>query len=148
VTKILKIYKYPFCTIFLLLQTLLLLIIIQLCVRVFSLQSLIKLFSLQRNPPASKQELPVAAKAHLNKIEWAIVTVRREFPFMHLTRCLAQALTARLLLKKRGIKTVLFIGATMRDRKKLEAHAWLSCGTTLMNFGAGNQEYTELIKFY
>lgn len=41
-------------------------------------------------------------------------------------KCFAQALTARMLLKQRGEKSLLILGAAINDQA-MAAHAWLEC---------------------
>lgn len=67
---------------------------------------------------------------------------------MRFAKCLAQALTAKHLLKKKKTSCVLIIGAKIVEKKQLEAHAWLECAQLTMNFGADKGDFTELVRFY
>lgn len=43
-------------------------------------------------------------------------------------RCLVQSLTARHMLRRRGINTQLHLGVKKDDTNKMIAHAWLNAG--------------------
>ncbi len=131
-----------------LIQTTLLLISVQVCVSFLSLPLLIKIFKLNKYPHTPVNDLPHSAEKNIDQVYWAISTARRVVPFMSYAKCLAQALTAKHLLKKKKIACVLFIGAKIVGKKKLEAHAWLQCAQITMNFGADDNDFTELVRFY
>jgi len=63
--------------------------------------------------------------------------------------CLAQALTAQKMLKKRGIAGVFFLGAMNDDqsKEKMKAHAWSQCGDTIIT-GGKSEEFKVLLMFY
>lgn len=56
------------------------------------------------------------------EIGWAVTRAARYLPFKAV--CLPQAMAARLMLKRRGVKSVMHFGAA-KGRDKLDAHAWL-----------------------
>ena len=63
--------------------------------------------------------------------------------------CLAQSLTAKKMLQKRGIPGVFYLGA-MKDeeeKSKMKAHAWSQCGDTIITGGDGHEEFTVLSVF-
>ncbi|MES2056360.1 MAG: lasso peptide biosynthesis B2 protein [Pseudomonadota bacterium] len=56
-------------------------------------------------------------------IGWA---VRASAPFMPFRSvCLQQAMAAQMMLRRRGIPTVMHFGAGRGDEKPIDAHAWL-----------------------
>ncbi|QNQ11638.1 lasso peptide biosynthesis B2 protein [Sphingomonas alpina] len=56
-------------------------------------------------------------------IGWA---VRASAPFMPFRSvCLQQAMAAQVMLRRRGIATVMHFGAGRGDEKPIDAHAWL-----------------------
>lgn len=69
-------------------------------------------------PPGSDSERRIAAD-----VGWAVTRTAAYLPFSPL--CLAQALTARAMLRRRGIATVLHVGVARPDAAGFEAHAWL-----------------------
>ena len=63
--------------------------------------------------------------------------------------CLAQSLTAKKMLQKRGIPGVFYLGA-MKDeeeKSKMKAHAWSQCGDTIITDGGGYEGFTVLSVF-
>lgn len=54
-------------------------------------------------------------------------------------KCLAQALTGKLLLRKLGLPGTIYLGIK-KDTGKLEAHAWLMCGN---QFISGKEAYKK-----
>ena len=63
--------------------------------------------------------------------------------------CLAQSLTAKKMLQKRGIPGVFYLGA-MKDNEseeKMKAHAWSQCGDVIITGGVGHESFTILSVF-
>jgi hypothetical protein len=56
-------------------------------------------------------------------IGWAVTRAARYVPFKAV--CLPQAMAARVMLKRRGVKSVMHFGAAKGQEKPLDAHAWL-----------------------
>ncbi len=56
-------------------------------------------------------------------IGWAVTRAARYVPFKAV--CLPQAMAARVMLKRRGIGSVMHFGAAKGTAKPLDAHAWL-----------------------
>jgi hypothetical protein len=72
---------------------------------------------------ATSQGAPAADQARLAKdIGWAVTRAARYVPFDAV--CLPQAMAARVMLKRRGVKSVMHFGAA-KGEHKLDAHAWL-----------------------
>jgi hypothetical protein len=57
------------------------------------------------------------------EIGWAVTRAARYVPFEVV--CLPQAMAARVMLDRRGIKSVMHFGAAKGTAKPLDAHAWL-----------------------
>ena len=57
------------------------------------------------------------------EISWAVTRSARYVPFKAV--CLPQAMAARVMLKRRGVASVLHFGAGRGEDKPLDAHAWL-----------------------
>ncbi|MFZ0844921.1 MAG: lasso peptide biosynthesis B2 protein [Pseudolabrys sp.] len=68
--------------------------------------------------PSSQENVRTA-----EDIGWAVTRAARHVPFKAV--CLPQAMTARVMLKRRGVSSVLHFGAGKGEEKPLEAHAWL-----------------------
>ena len=63
--------------------------------------------------------------------------------------CLAQALTAQRMLKKRDISGVFYLGVK-KDKnaeEKMAAHAWLQCGESIITGEKGHEAFTILSVF-
>lgn len=56
-------------------------------------------------------------------------------------KCLAQALAGKLLLRKFGLPGTIYLGIK-KDSGKLEAHAWLICGSQFISGKEGHKKFT------
>jgi hypothetical protein len=80
-------------------------------------------------PPADARALPAPPnvapeQARLAEaIGWAVTRAARHAPFDAV--CLPQAMAARIMLKRRGVHSILHFGAARGLTKPLDAHAWL-----------------------
>ncbi len=89
---------------------------------------------------ASSAELDTA-----QRIAWAIQRISPHTPWT--SNCFPQALTAKLLLRRHGIPSTLYLGAAFSADKTngqaagLEAHAWLRCGTVYVTGGRGHERF-------
>lgn len=75
------------------------------------------------------------------RIAWAVTRASRLVPA---ATCLSQAMTARILLERRGYPTTLRLGARPLPGGGIEAHAWLQTGETVLIGGEGREEFVEL----
>jgi hypothetical protein len=57
------------------------------------------------------------------EIGWAVTRSARYVPFKAV--CLPQAMAARVMLKRRGVASVMHFGAAKGEDKPIDAHAWL-----------------------
>lgn len=57
------------------------------------------------------------------EIGWAVTRAARHLPFRAV--CLPQAMAARVMLKRRGVRSVMHFGAAKGMERPLDAHAWL-----------------------
>jgi len=57
------------------------------------------------------------------EIGWATVRAAEHVPFKAV--CLPQAMAARIMLRRRGVASVLHFGAAKGKDKPIDAHAWL-----------------------
>jgi hypothetical protein len=57
------------------------------------------------------------------EIGWAVTRAARYVPFKAV--CLPQAMAARVMLKRRGVSSVMHFGAAKGTEKPFDAHAWL-----------------------
>jgi len=70
-------------------------------------------------------------------IGWAVTRAARYVPFKAV--CLPQAMAARVMLKRRGVASVLHFGAGKGQDKPLDAHAWLdAAGVEVTGYPVGS----------
>jgi hypothetical protein len=63
------------------------------------------------------------------------------------SNCLAQALAARQMLRRRGIPCTTCLGAAIESGQGLVAHAWLYCGPWILTGAQGHQRYKIVAVF-
>jgi hypothetical protein len=73
---------------------------------------------LQDSQAISPQDVALA-----REIGWAVTRAARHVPFKAV--CLPQAMAARVMLKRRGVASVMHFGAGKGENNRLDAHAWL-----------------------
>ena len=96
-------------------------------------------------PPSSTDSLGTA-----RRIGWAIHTASNQLPWE--SSCLVQVLAAQLMLQRRGIGGVFYLGANTQGEPApaggpesvpgFRAHAWLQCGDVVISGEAGHEAYT------
>ena len=71
------------------------------------------------------------------EVGWAVTRAARHVPFGAV--CLPQAMAARVMLKRRGIDSVLHFGARIGLDKPIDAHAWLdAAGVEVTGYPVAN----------
>jgi len=102
-------------------------------------------------PPAEARAVqarwlqPQYHEAMAEDVGWAVTRAARYLPFRAV--CLPQAMAARIMLKRRGIDSVLHLGAATGQRKPLDAHAWLdSAGVEVTGYPVSRQ-FAEIACF-
>ena len=79
------------------------------------------------------------------KISIAIRRGSRYSPWR--TKCFEQALAAKMMLKRRGIVSIIYFGVCKNPDSKLLAHAWLKTGAGIVTGGKNLSMYTVLSSF-
>ncbi len=74
--------------------------------------------ALQGAPAQGSKDADIATE-----VSWAVTRSARYLPFKAV--CLPQAMAARIMLKRRGVASVMHFGAAKGKDKPLNAHAWL-----------------------
>lgn len=94
-----------------------------------------------RRPP---KRIKRFAMEEAGNVSWAIETIgaRRWMQ----TKCLARALAAQAMLRRRGIASRLCLGVA-REGQALSAHAWIEIGQDMIVGGAEAPRFTRLIEF-
>lgn len=66
----------------------------------------------------------------LRAVKLALSRCHRYVPWN--TECYTQALTARIMLRRRQIAMLLFVGFKRQEDGPLQGHAWTSCGSYIL----------------
>ena len=96
--------------------------------------------------PIRQTEIP--RQTHVNgvrRIRWAISASATRVPWRAL--CFQQGLAAQLMLRRRGIPSVLYYGAAQDDRDGLSAHVWVRDGDVDVIGGEIADHFTILATF-
>jgi hypothetical protein len=102
-------------------------------------------------PPSDPRALAARAQASREQaalaleIGWAVTRAARHVPFKAV--CLPQAMAARVMLKRRGVASVMHFGAARGQEKPLDAHAWLdAAGVEVTGYPVG-KHFAEIACF-
>ena len=94
-------------------------------------------------------ESPAAVTPEIDRtaegIGWAVSALGRRVPWDG--RCLAQALAATAMLRRRGVEGTVSLGVRDGESAEFEAHAWLRVGSRVVTGGAGHERYKSLTTF-
>jgi hypothetical protein len=72
------------------------------------------------------------------EVGWAVTRAAKHIPFK--VNCLPQAMSARAMLEKRGIRSVLHFGTAAAKKSPLVAHVWLeAAGVEVTGYPVGDQ---------
>ena len=83
-------------------------------------------------------ELALEPMRQARRIAWAIRVTSPFTPWE--SNCFPQAITAKILLRRRGIPSTLYMGAAFKEGgATLEGHAWLRCGPLYVTGGRGEE---------
>lgn len=73
-----------------------------------------------------KEPLLPVRKAAVDRIRWAIGVCARWVPWRAM--CFEQGLAAQFMLRRRGVRSVIYYGAAPDDERGLSAHVWVRDG--------------------
>jgi hypothetical protein len=79
------------------------------------------------------------------RVSWAIGVASSYTPWA--TRCLAQAIAAKAMLRVRGLPTTLYLGTAKNAEGEMTAHAWLRCGNRVVTGEAAMDSYAVIARF-
>ena len=95
------------------------------------------------------QESPMAVAPQVSQtavqVGWAVRAVARRTPWE--SACLAQASSAKFMLRRRHVQSTLYLGLARDDSQALQAHAWLRCGSEILTGKRGHQRYSVISTF-
>jgi hypothetical protein len=130
----------PWPDIWLFIQAYLVLGLARMAINTVRFESLVKrLGTLGLETPS---ELEAGQLREARRIAWAVTRASLYTPWN--SNCFPQAITAKMLLRWRGIPSTLYLGAAFKARTELEAHAWLRCGPLYVTGGAGQRHFGTL----
>jgi hypothetical protein len=78
-------------------------------------------------------------------IGWAVGVLGPRVPWDG--RCLAQALAATAMLRRRGLEGTVSIGISDGEAGAFAAHAWLRHGSCILTGGHGHERFKRLTTF-
>ena len=85
---------------------------------------------LGRHMAESPQTTESEHKEIAERISWVVQTASRHMPWE--CKCLTQAIACKSMLKRRGLRTTLYLGAAKGGEENLKAHAWLRTGDLIV----------------
>jgi hypothetical protein len=102
-------------------------------------------------PPSDSRALQASRQgaeadvALAREVSWATTRAAHHVPFKAV--CLPQAITARMMLRRRGVPSVLHFGAAKGKDKPIDAHAWLDAAGVKVTGYPVAAEFAELACF-
>ena len=81
----------------------------------------------------------------LAAVTWAVAAIGRRTKWRN--RCLVDAITAKWMLKRRGIQAKLSLGLAKDEAKQLQAHAWLQVGPSIITGENDHQRFQVMSTF-
>jgi hypothetical protein len=79
------------------------------------------------------------------EVGWAVSVLARRVPWDG--RCLAQALAATGILRRRGLEGTVSFGSSRGESAGFDAHAWLRLGPCVVTGGPGHQRFKTFTTF-
>jgi transglutaminase superfamily protein len=77
--------------------------------------------------PVLRPELVRQARlSQVHRIRWAVISAAARVPWR--VMCFQRGLAAQLMLRRRGVPSVLYYGAAQDDQSGLHAHVWVRDG--------------------
>jgi hypothetical protein len=86
----------------------------------------------------------VPDRARVLRVRRAVATAASNVPFAAV--CLPQAMSAKVMLARRGFRSSLILGVG-RDRDELLLHSWLEAGGIVVTGDAGRSAMTPIIRY-
>lgn len=97
--------------------------------------------------PGAESSAVVAAEEirAAREVGWAVGVLARRVPWDG--RCLAQALAATGMLRRRGLEGTVSFGVRRGESAGFDAHAWLRLGSCMVTGGPGHQGFQTFTTF-
>jgi len=89
---------------------------------------------------------PIEQRSYIKLVSNRVARVAHRVPWE--SKCLVQGMTAQRLLRRKKIKSTLYLGVgrDKDDNNKMMAHAWVRCGPYSVCGGTG-EDYAVVAKF-
>lgn len=85
-------------------------------------------------------------REYISRIGWAIRAVSGRTPWE--SKCLVQAITGKVMLRRKRIHNTLYLGVAKDGDNKMQAHAWLRVGGQVLTGGGFvDNSYTVVAMF-
>jgi transglutaminase superfamily protein len=76
---------------------------------------------------------------------WALAAAAARTPW-HST-CLVQSLAGYVILRRRGVPSVVYLGVAKDPAGEFTAHSWLRCGDVIVTGRGGHQRYSAIAAY-
>lgn len=93
----------------------------------------------------SPMEVDIVSYRVAREVRWAVTQAARHTPWE--SKCLVQALTAKRMMKNKGIPTTIYLGVKKNNDNEMIAHAWIRCGSYYITGGHNRVGYAVVAKF-
>jgi hypothetical protein len=92
--------------------------------------------------PFQEQPWEAPASPAARRVGWALAAAARRTYWR--SRCLEQAIAAKMMLRRRGIASTMYLGLTPRP---VHAHAWVRVGDVNVTGGSDVERYAVVATF-
>jgi hypothetical protein len=90
----------------------------------------------------------VVTASNTDDLRMVLLTIRRVFRHAPWGQtCFSKAFTAKILLKRVGIQSTLYLGVARDSGRGLIAHAWLRCGEAIITGSGEMHQFTPMACF-
>jgi len=92
-------------------------------------------------------DLTAEQQVAATKVEWAVAAAAARTPWT--SNCLARAVAATIMLRRRRVPSTLYLGVAKAagDGERLQAHAWVRCGTCIVTGASEAARFSALASF-
>lgn len=113
--------------------------------RVASLLRLCQSGPCGRAPTSHPGDWPDGLSPQVWAVGWAVRAAAARTPWR--STCLAQSLAGYVILRRRGVPSVVCLGVAKDRADGFSAHSWLRCGDYIVTGGRGYQRYTPIASY-
>lgn len=93
----------------------------------------------------SSEEINRSDEKVVSVVRQSVLRARSHLPWK--SACLPKAMTAKFMLRRRGITSTLYMGVNKKETGELSAHAWLQVGGLIVTGGSDKQYFTVVASF-